>query len=153
MYKPANLVLRSGIEAFVKAIGIAADQKVLTITSVFEVFGIVASVDLIRDNALTSRCYESLYTEYKELCKYAHNAGPSYMSLTSAIGVFPKYNEADFELFGKRSRGIIVNMCSILAIFFNFPTFTVGHPNSLKIIHTSMASQLCSANSIWTDAA
>jgi hypothetical protein len=133
MYKAANLVMRVAIEAFIKAVGLAGDQKVLTITSLFEVFNIVSSVDIIKNNTLCSRCFQKIHQDYIELCNYVHIASPSYMSLTSATGAFPKFCLNESKDFEKRIKETIVSICSIFAIMFN-NRFKAMHHSSIDII-------------------
>ena len=133
MYKAANLVMRVAIEAFVKAMGLAGNQKVLTITSLFEVFNIVSSIEIIRNNALCSRCFQKIHQNYIELCNYVHIASPSYMSLTSATGAFPKFSLEESKEFEQRITDVVVSVCSIFAIMFN-DRFKAMHHRSIDVI-------------------
>jgi hypothetical protein len=132
MYKPSNIVLRSGIEAFVKSVGLAEDQKVLSLTSLFEVFEVVSHTNIAISVPLVARAVQTLHNDYADLCKYVHIAGPPYMSLLSVAGAFPKFDTQSKDS-NKRIRSAIVAICSIVGVIFN-ARFKDMHHTSIDLI-------------------
>jgi hypothetical protein len=116
MYKPALLILRSGIENFFRCIGIAYDQNVLSLTSVYELINVVTEINEFKQNQIARRHVEVLQNIYSILCGYVHTADVTHMSMTGVVGVFPRFEQAKSKRFFDISKDVIVSVCSINCI-------------------------------------
>jgi hypothetical protein len=115
-YKPAYLILRSSIENIIKAIGIAEDQNVLSLTSVFEIIEVVKYTNIIQSSKSAKKQFSRLKADYTTLCKYVHTADSAHMSHTSVAGVFPFLDKIQAASFDSIFRSVMVGECSLLCI-------------------------------------
>lgn len=94
-YKPAQLSLRSGLENWVRCIGLAQDQGVLSLTSVFELMDLVKATPIVTSSKMSKQYFDTIRSRYSILCGYVHTTNASHMALTTAAGSFPRYISRD----------------------------------------------------------
>ena len=133
LYKPSYLVLRSGIENFFKCIGIYESQEILDLKSVFEIIHVIQETKIIKKNDQTHKAFQNLHRIYINLCLYVHTSTIQHMSLTIAVGVFPRFKASEAEQGMKIIRDTTKWCCSLLC--FMFPDqYRTMHYKSLDII-------------------
>ena len=91
LYKPSLLILRSGVENYFKCIGIAYDQNVLVIGSVYELINVVKSTPQVVADNIVRLQVQKLHNIYAILCEHVHTSDANKMSLTSVVGKFPRF--------------------------------------------------------------
>lgn len=116
-YKASQLSLRSGLENWVRCLGLATDQAVLALKSTYELLDLVGSVPIIKDGKLAFGYYNTLRSRYGALCGYVHTTNASHMALVIAAGEYPRYlvKEADetFEAIAEVCSRMLYLFCII----------------------------------------
>jgi hypothetical protein len=141
LYKPAYLVLRSAIENFIRCIGIAGDQAVLSLSSVFELMAVVRDTRVVRQSTTLLAAFDKLRRVYGELCSYVHSSEHEYMSLTAYLGVYPRFNEQNASDFAKVCRDVIVSFCGALTLLFSV-RFRELHHRDMDVIADILPRQV-----------
>lgn len=95
LYKPAQLSLRSGLENWVRCMGLAEDQSVLALKSTYELIDLVKATPAVKGNDLAKQYFGTLKGRYATLCSYVHTSSAAHMALTTAAGAFPRFIEAE----------------------------------------------------------
>ena len=117
MYKPARMQIRCSIENFIKALVLINNQAIIQEKSMYAVFD-AAKADSHFSTAYSTRCLNSLHSDYTILCGTVHSA-PSAMQPTSALAVLPRYDE---ELQNEVSSIFIRTAESFLGLLYlNYP--------------------------------
>lgn len=97
-YKPSQLSLRSGLENWFRCMGLAEGQVVLSLTSVYELIDLVATLPFFSRRAAAKPYFDTLRNRYALLCGYVHTSSAAHMALTTAAGAFPRYLEKDADV-------------------------------------------------------
>src|SRR5690606_37492442 len=87
-YKGGRLLIRSGIENFVKAVVLIEDSTVLTVKSTYEVFDRAAETSFFRSHKPR---LDRLRDLYAILSRDVHTATPAQMALVGALNFFPQF--------------------------------------------------------------
>lgn len=130
-YKPANLILRSSIETFVKAIAGQEKTEIFSEKSMYRVF------ELAQDTSFFSSQYcqvffGSIHSAYKDLCKIAHTANFANMAHISALKTFPLFSAEAAQSFSRDFIKISTMILSVIYVnFFKF-IHTMHHKNQLN---------------------
>lgn len=127
LYKPALLITRSSIENFIKLIGLYEKQNILTLTSVYELIEFVKNLPIVNKTSVTKRSYETLRRNYKALCSHVHTSDVNHMSLTNAVGYFPRYEESKLDNFIEIVNSVIKTMCTFYCYMFNKEFHKMNH--------------------------
>jgi len=121
-YKPANFMMRSCIENFIKSIGCLTDASILTEKSVHKV------IDYAAKNAVIERnfdFYQTLKSEYASLCSHVHTATEKEMEHMKALNVFPtidvgKVRNLSISIDRLVKAMIYLTICLHQQVFFSF---------------------------------
>lgn len=127
LYKPAYLLLRSGVENFFRVVGIYDDQNVLSLTSVYELIAVVKTTKSVKSSSNSKKQIVKLVAAYAELCNHAHSSGERYMSLENLVGNFPGFNEKRNGDYQALFRTVVVSICSILCLLFRVQFLRMHH--------------------------
>lgn len=100
-YKGADLLLRSSIENFNKAVIGNSDNSIFTEKSVYKIFEIAEHMDEYRKKMNTESLYIVMHNIYVELCKSTHTATNANMEHITALVFLPKYEEERAKIFFK----------------------------------------------------
>lgn len=92
LYKAAHLSLRAGLENAFRAFGLVSGQKVLSLTSVYELIELVGECDVVQKHKVSTSEYSKLRSQYSNLCKYVHTASDEHMSLLGALNELPNHS-------------------------------------------------------------
>lgn len=118
LYKPTNLILRSGIENFFRGVGIREGQAILEIESTYELARVIRETSLIKSSKAATAQFERLWSAYRELCRYVHTSDELHMSLTTAVGVFPRFVEQEASASANTMRSCISAYTILLCLMF-----------------------------------
>jgi hypothetical protein len=118
LYKPAHLVLRSGLENFIRLIGIHQDQSVLTLFSVYELIGLVKTAPLIQKSAAATKQFKKMTDAYGSLCNFVHTSDERHMVFMNFVGEFPTFEETRASEYQTLHRSITVGISSLLCLMF-----------------------------------
>ncbi|WP_154721150.1 hypothetical protein [Ciceribacter sp. T2.26MG-112.2] len=113
-YKSSQLTLRSGLENWMRCLGLAEDQAVLALKSTYELLDLVGSVPAIKDNKIAKGYFNDLRSRYASLCGYVHTANASHMALVIAAGEYPRYVEKEAD----ETFAAISEVCSKILYLF-----------------------------------
>ncbi|WAX97307.1 hypothetical protein N7E70_010840 [Aminobacter sp. NyZ550] len=134
MYKPGHLSLRSGLENFVKCIGLSQDQNVLSLTSVYELMDVVKDTAFISKDTEARKLFQTLRAEYTSLCGHVHTSSSMYMALTTVVGVFPRYVPNEAQKLLEQITRVSSAITKILILLF---------PNTFKLLHYKHHDAIC----------
>ncbi|HDL00790.1 MAG TPA: hypothetical protein ENH23_00970 [candidate division Zixibacteria bacterium] len=135
-YKPANLILRSSIETYVRAIAGQNNKDIFTEKSVYIVFDMAKESSYF--NAEMSReFFDSIHSKYKELCKIVHTGSAASMSHISALKTFPIFSTIEAQSVCRDFVIISTGMLSIIYINF-FKFIHTMHPHNQNNLFCSI---------------
>lgn len=139
-YKPANLILRSSIETFIKSLAGQENNSVFSEKRVYQVFELASETKYFK--GLCSNSFSNIHSSYKRLCLMAHSAGVANMSHISALKTFPVFSPQEAPKFCNEFVSILNMVLSILYVNFfkfihtmhhqNFNNFVCSVPKSIK---------------------
>lgn len=116
-YKPANLILRSSIENFIKGIGVIQDPTILTEKSVYKIFDSAKNFKLCELDNFTDLCNQ-LNTHYTHLCSVTHTATYNEMEHLSSLASLPKFDKSKAETLKNISVKILKIYIKILVFSY-----------------------------------
>ena len=122
-YKPANLILRSSIETFIKASVGEEQVDIYQQKSMFKVFEMSTHASCF-DSDLCKKSLSSLHSTYSILCEFAHSAYAHNLAQVSALRCFPSFDINESTSFYNNFINIISNILSTLYI------------NNYRFVHT-----------------
>lgn len=143
-YKPANLILRSSIENFVKAIGFFVDPDISKVKKIYEVFEIASGFNGCLISDFESK-FQEIHSDYGKLCDYTHTATKKEMSHISALNVLPHYNLEKTKELCDIARRILKNYVLILIWSFREDFFKItadGRENITHILSPSLIRKI-----------
>ncbi len=130
-YKPANLILRSSIETFVRAAAGKEKPEIFLERNVYNVFQIAKETDFFKSE-LCLKFFQKLHFGYKELCKIVHSDSSEGMEQISALNIFPLFSPDKANMFSLK----FLNLSTIIItlIYINFYSFlhTMHHKNQIN---------------------
>lgn len=118
LYKPCNLILRSSIENFFRATGLHEGQAILEIESTFELARVIRATVIVQGSPEARNQFDRLWSAYRELCKYVHTADENHMSLTTAVGVFPRFEKKEAEKTAAMMKNCMQASYGLLCLMF-----------------------------------
>ena len=101
-YKGADLLLRSSIENFNKAIIGKDNVGVYTEKSVYKIFGMAELLNCYQLMIGKEKIVEVLHRIYGELCKSTHTATSANMEHITALNMLPKFEKTKTVEFKKK---------------------------------------------------
>lgn len=119
-YKPANLVLRSSIETFLRAIAGQENIEIFAEKSMYKVFELARLTSFFNSEYCLD-FFDKIHSTYKDLCKIVHTADVANMAHISALKTFPLFSIAEAQSFSKDFMKISTMMLSVIYInYFQF---------------------------------
>lgn len=116
-YKGAKLLLRSSIENFIKAVCYDENHDIITKKSVYEVFDIAKTSITFSDSK--KNIFDTIHTEYVELCKDVHTADFIHMEHITSLGTFPHFNNDGGENIKNHILQILPRYITLLCLKYN----------------------------------
>jgi hypothetical protein len=120
LYKPSYLILRSSVENFFRCMGFYEHQPILELNATFELIAAIRGTLLVNQSSNSLKLFQQLHQSYKVLCQYVHTSSRKQMSLTTAVGVFPKFEKKEASLAAEQLRKIITTYCAFLCFMFRY---------------------------------
>lgn len=120
-YKASNLLLRSGIETYVKCLLGNTDDTIFNEKSMYKLFDKADISPTFQNNAIVIQFYSTLKNNYKLLCGVVHSANLPSDNMISTLKSFPQYNENIASKFTKTYVNTIESLSGIF--YFNFYAF------------------------------
>lgn len=131
--KGARVLLRSGIETFVKGVACAEQPLVLTETRLFKMFELASSTTFFRAK-VGAQLFRELNTFYGELSAYVHTASSSHMNHVSALNYFPSFNAVDAKTSADAFSAVCSRIVVALSLLFNTAFHAMHHRNKETIL-------------------
>jgi hypothetical protein len=114
LYKPANILLRSGIENLVRGLASLSSLEARETTSVFRLFEIASSTTPFI--GLCAPFFQTLQQVYGDLCSFVHSATPSHRSSVNNISSLSRHDTGKLKEFVNYLERINKSAVSILAL-------------------------------------
>lgn len=127
-YKPANLILRSSIETFVRATAGQENNDIFSEKNMYRVFEL-AHVTSYFNSEMCNDFLSSIHSTYKELCIIAHTGSFASMAHISALKTFPFFSKKEAQLVYRDFVKISTMMLSIVYVIF-FKFIHTMHPHN-----------------------
>jgi len=142
-YKPARVVLRSGIENFIKAVGSVEYPEVVSMKKVWEIFDLVSELTFYKASNGHRELFLTLTSYYSDLNFDVHTATSDEMQLVSALGHFPHFDSAQAADFEVTYRGAVDAMVTTLCLMYpNFYRQMHFRNRDIVIVSFSAAAKL-----------
>lgn len=137
-YKGAKLLLRSSIENFIKAVCFDEYPDIVIKKSVYEVFDIAkASMTF---SGSKKNIFDTIHTEYIELCKDVHTADFTHMEHITALRLFPHFNNDGAENIKRHILRILPVYITLLCLKYNQGFHSIFYSNQ-EIIKESILTE------------
>lgn len=139
-YKPANLMTRSAIENFMKALAYMVDEKSLTEKSLFSLIDTAERFSMFSEADLKVKFHE-LKSFYGILCAHVHTATIQQMEHISALNTLPKFDK-DKHL--SLSKLLVKTVNAIIYIYiwiFRVEFFSLAESHRKNILEVMTAAQ------------
>lgn len=122
-YKASRIMLRVGIENFIRAIGGSEDASLLAERSAYTLFEKAKVLNIFTTSLVIKNTFNQLHSDYKILCKDTHTDNAANMDLLSSLAglpVFKKEKAASTKLILVRvSKNINILFCMIFNDFYH----------------------------------
>jgi hypothetical protein len=119
-YKPANLILRSSIETFVRAIAGQENNEIYSEKNMYRVFEMAQATSYF-NSEMCKVFSDTIHSKYKDLCKIVHTGSFAAMAHISALKTFPLFSTKNAQTVCRDFIIISTGMLSIIYInYFNF---------------------------------
>ena len=138
-YKAINLLLRSSIENFFKAVGSLEDTSILTLRSTYEVIDRAQLLKVFSDEYAKPE-FSSLKNEYSDLCKTVHTADFEQMEVVESLGNFPHFDPQKCKATAEKINSVIRAELFVLNLIFHAPVKTIHHRNR-DIVQTAFTAR------------
>ncbi|ENR0206280.1 TPA: hypothetical protein ACIX5J_004950 [Escherichia coli] len=140
-YKPANLMMRSCIENFIKSIGCLIDVSILEEKSVFKVIDTAGKHPVVVTNY---SFYETLKAEYSSLCSHVHTATEKEMTQMKALNAFPTVDQNKVAPLSNSIDKIVKSMIYITISLYSNIFFSFASEYREKVLVSLTAAQKAS---------
>ena len=117
-YKPARVVLRSGIENFIKAVGSIEFPQVVSMKKVWEIFDLVFELPFYKASVAHRELFLTLTSYYAEMNLDVHTATSDEMQHVSALGHFPHFDAVQAADFDIAYRNVVDAMVTTLCLMY-----------------------------------
>lgn len=141
LYKPNYLMLRSSVENFFRCIGFYEHQAILELSSTFDLIAVIKNTPLVKQSTHLLKLFQQLHQSYKMLCQHVHTSTQTHMSLTTAVGVFPKFDKEEASLASEQIRKNIIAYCAFLGFMFR-SEYKKLHHSELDIISNILSPSI-----------
>jgi len=122
-YKVSRVMLRVGIENFIRGIGGIDDQSLFTETSVYALFDNAKKLPIFNTNETIKSAFSQLHSDYKLLCNDAHTAKKGNMEQLSTLSGLPVFKEKkakdSSQVFIRILKQVTYIFCLIFSAFYH----------------------------------
>lgn len=134
-YKTARIMMRVGIENYIRAIGAIEDKDILIEKNVYKLFERANVLRIFNDNENVRQLYDLLHNDYKLLCEDAHTAAEQNMEHLSSLAGLPVYKSKKAEDTKKVYVRIARAVAGMYCIQFNSFFHIMYHRNKDNILN------------------
>lgn len=114
-YKPAELMLRSSIETYLKAVIGNTFEEIYNEKSMYKIFDL-AKVHSFFSSDISNKSFATIHNNYKILCMTAHTADINKLSSLTTMRLLPMFNGKQSKAYTKL---FINTLDAMLASLFN----------------------------------
>ena len=139
-YKPADLMLRSSIETFVKAACGTEIPPILSERSLYQVMDYARASNACGAQ-LVAQYFARIQNEYALLCAVAHSATADRQTQVQALRMFPKFDPQNAEAFGRRFVVLTERYMAIL-LANNDAAFRKAHYKNQQIVLDALPREI-----------
>jgi hypothetical protein len=135
-YKVSRVMLRVGIENFIRGIGGIDDPSIFTEKSVYALFDNAKALPIFNSNETVKSAFTQLHSDYKLLCKDAHTAENTNMEQLSTLSGLPIFKDQkardSSEVFIRILKQVTYIYCLIFSAFYH----QLHHRSKENILHS-----------------
>jgi len=135
-YKTSRVMLRVGIENFVRAISAIEDKAQLTESSIYILFEKARPLSIFNRTEEVNSAFDQIHSDYALLCEDIHTAAPNNMEQLSSLAGLPIFKKAKAEQSREVFVRIAKNLNFILCVTFNSQYHSMHHRNRENILHS-----------------
>ncbi|WP_407480398.1 hypothetical protein [Elizabethkingia miricola] len=114
-YKPANLILRSSIETFLKSFNLDTYPEIVTEKSLYKIFETLKAQSFYQ-NEPQKKIYDMIHQKYIDLCADTHTASTVNMAHITSMNYFPQFNQVKASTIADTITKLINSYVSLLVI-------------------------------------
>lgn len=140
-YKASRVMLRVGIENFIRALSAIDDNTQLQENSVRVLFEKARSLGIFNCLAEVRVAFDQIHSDYVFLCADIHTAAEKNMEQLSSLADLPFFKKDRAEQSSTVFIRIARNLNFILSITFNPQYLNMHHRNRENILHCISAKQ------------
>jgi len=134
-YKTSRIMIRTGLENFVRAVSAIDNKAQLVETNVYKLFENADEITIFKSQEAIADAYSQLHSDYKILCSDTHTATIVNMEQLSSLAGLPSFEKrkaADTKDIFVR---VVNNMNTIFCLHFNSFYHSFHHRNKENIAH------------------
>jgi hypothetical protein len=128
-YKPAEMLLRSSIETFIKAILGISDDKIFIEKSMYKLFELVGDHTFFKGDYRKEEYLARIHSNYKLLCMTTHTATLDNLISVDTLKLLPRFNSKTSEHFSSLYLSTINMILGTVLINFRDKVFNM-HPKN-----------------------
>lgn len=135
-YKVSRVMLRVGIENFIRGVGGIDDQSLFIEKSVYALFDNAKQLPLFNTNETIKSAFVQLHRDYKLLCSDAHTAKKSNMEQLSTLSGLPIFKEEKAKDSSQVFIRILKQVTYIFCLIFSSFYHQLHHRSKENILHS-----------------
>lgn len=143
-YKPAEMLLRSSIETYLKAILGDTDDGVFNEKSMYKIFD-MAKIHPFFLGGNLEEYFSRIYSNYKLLCLTTHTANVNKLVSVDTLRMLPRFNQKTSKSFSQIFISTIEMFLGVSLVNFHTQVYNM-HPknrlNFIKAIPSSIKSKI-----------
>lgn len=132
-YKPANLILRSSIETFLKSFNLDIYPDIVTEKSLYKVFDTL-KIHPFYQNEPQKSIYNIIHQKYVDLCAETHTATAINMAHITSMNYFPQFNQSKASTIVDTMTKLINSYVSLLVIKYQDHYHRMHFKNKANIL-------------------
>lgn len=132
-YKPANLILRSSIETFLKGFNSDEYTDIVSEKSVYKIFNNTKALPIFQDEPFKTSINE-IHQIYVKLCEETHTADVLNMAHITSMNYFPKFDKRKAEEIADNITKLINNYTSLLLLKYSNYYHKMHYKNKQNIL-------------------
>ncbi|WP_017754235.1 hypothetical protein [Calidifontibacillus oryziterrae] len=126
-YKPAEMLLRSSIETYIKAILGNTDDEVFKEKSMYKLFDLAKDHPFFKGNTRKEEYFSIIHSNYKMLCMTTHTATIDNLISVDTLKLLPRFNPKTSEQFSQLYLSTVNMFLGVVLINFHASIYNM-HP-------------------------
>ncbi|PAD67943.1 hypothetical protein CHH83_16280 [Bacillus sp. 7586-K] len=148
-YKPAEMLLRSSIETFLKAVLGNNDEEIFIEKSMYQILEMAKIHHFFKGDSKKEEHYSILHSNYKLLCMTTHTASIDEFISVNTLKLLPRFNPKTSEQFSKLFISTVNMFLGTILINFHKEIYKM-HPmnrtNFFNSIPTNLKREIMGSN-------